>query len=47
VLTLDRAGAGERLAAAQVRMMAAVPGRDYRGRTADEITPLSLPLLEG
>jgi cytosine/adenosine deaminase-related metal-dependent hydrolase len=47
VLTLDRAGAGERLAAAQVRMMAAVPSRDYKGRTADEITPLSLPLVDG
>ena len=45
VLTLDHAGAGERLAAAQQRMMAAVPGRDYRGRTADEITPLSLPVV--
>jgi len=47
VLALDRAGAGERLAAAQVRMMSAVPSRDYKGRTADEITPLSLPLADG
>jgi 5-methylthioadenosine/S-adenosylhomocysteine deaminase len=46
VLTLDEAGAARRLAAAQARMMAAVPGRDYRGRSADEIVPLSLPLME-
>jgi cytosine/adenosine deaminase-related metal-dependent hydrolase len=46
VLTLDRAGAGERLVAAQARMMAAVPRRDYRGRGADEIAPLSLPLAD-
>ena len=44
VLTLDQAGAAARLAEAQARMMAAVPGRDYRGRSADEITPLSLRL---
>ena len=44
VLTLDHAAAGARLAEAQARMMAAVPGRDYLGRTADTITPLSLPL---
>lgn len=42
VLTLDQAGAAARLAEAQARMMAAVPARDYRGRSADEITPLSL-----
>jgi cytosine/adenosine deaminase-related metal-dependent hydrolase len=45
VLTLDRAGALERLAAAQVRMEAVVPKRDPRGRTSAEIAPLSLPLL--
>jgi cytosine/adenosine deaminase-related metal-dependent hydrolase len=44
VLTLDHAAAGARLAEAQARMMAGVPGRDYLGRSADEITPLSLPL---
>lgn len=44
VLTLDQADAGERLVDAQQRMMAAVPKRDYRKRTADEITPLSLAL---
>jgi cytosine/adenosine deaminase-related metal-dependent hydrolase len=45
VLTLDRAGALERLAAAQVRMEALVPSRDPRGRASAEITPLSLPML--
>ena len=44
VLTLDQAGAGERLTDAQARMMAAAPQRDYKGRSADEISPLSLPL---
>ncbi len=45
VLTLDYAGAAERLTTAQQRMMAAVPQRDYRGRTAEQISPLSLPLV--
>jgi cytosine/adenosine deaminase-related metal-dependent hydrolase len=44
VLTLDAESASMRLAEAQARMMAEVPQRDFRGRTADEITPLSLPL---
>ena len=44
VLTLDHRDAGERLTEAQARMMARCPSRDYRGRTADEITPLSLPM---
>jgi cytosine/adenosine deaminase-related metal-dependent hydrolase len=44
VTTLDHAGAAERLAEAQARMLAATPGRDYRGRTADEIAPLTLPI---
>jgi len=43
VLTLDQAGALERLTAAQRRMEAAVPSRDARGRRSTEITPLSLP----
>jgi 5-methylthioadenosine/S-adenosylhomocysteine deaminase len=46
VVTLDQAAAGERLVQAQRRMLAAVPNRDYRNRTADEIVPLSLPLAE-
>ncbi|MEQ9125629.1 MAG: amidohydrolase family protein, partial [Alphaproteobacteria bacterium] len=44
VLTLDRRDAAGRLAAAQARMMAAAPSIDFKGRSADEITPLSLPL---
>jgi 5-methylthioadenosine/S-adenosylhomocysteine deaminase len=44
VTTLDHAGAAARLAEAQARMMAATPKRDYRGRTADEIAPLTLPV---
>jgi 5-methylthioadenosine/S-adenosylhomocysteine deaminase len=46
VLTLDQAAAGGRLRAAQERMEAAAPTRDYKGRSADEITPLSLPVAE-
>jgi cytosine/adenosine deaminase-related metal-dependent hydrolase len=46
VLTLDQRDAAERLAGAQRRMMEGVPRRDYRGRTAEEITPLSLPLAD-
>jgi 5-methylthioadenosine/S-adenosylhomocysteine deaminase len=46
VLTLDQRDAAERLAGAQHRMMEGVPRRDYRGRTAEEITPLSLPLAD-
>ncbi len=44
VLTLDQADAGGRLAEAQQRMIAAVPQRDYRKRSAEEISPLSLRL---
>lgn len=46
VLTMDQAAAGARLRAAQERMEALAPSRDYRGRSAAEITPLSLPLVE-
>jgi 5-methylthioadenosine/S-adenosylhomocysteine deaminase len=46
VVTLNQAAAGERLAEAQRRMLAAAPHRDYRNRTADEIVPLSLPLAD-
>jgi cytosine/adenosine deaminase-related metal-dependent hydrolase len=42
VVTLDHADALGRLAEAQARMEAAVPSRDYAGRTALEIAPLSL-----
>lgn len=41
--TCAPASAAERLTAAQQRMMAAVPQRDYKGRTAEQISPLSLP----
>jgi len=46
VLTLDQASAGERLVEAQRRMLASARSRDYRGRSADEIVPLSLPLAD-
>src|SRR5439155_17762687 len=46
VLTLDQAAAGNRLCAAQQRMEEAAPGRDYRRRSATEIVPLSLPVVE-
>jgi 5-methylthioadenosine/S-adenosylhomocysteine deaminase len=45
VLTLNQAEAAGRLAEAQARMLAAVRQRDYKGRSADEIVPLSLPLV--
>lgn len=44
VTTMDQAGAGARLRAAQERMEAQTPNRDYRGRSAAEISPLTLPL---
>jgi hypothetical protein len=44
VLNLDHRGAAERLTEAQGRMMTLCPTRDYRGRSVDELTPLSLPL---
>jgi hypothetical protein len=47
VLTLDRAGALERLAAGQARMEATVPKRDPRARASTDITPLSLPVRRG
>ena len=46
VVTLDQADAAERLALAQRRMLEAAPRRDYRGRGAEEIVPLSLPLAD-
>jgi cytosine/adenosine deaminase-related metal-dependent hydrolase len=45
VTTLDHRGAAERLTEAQLRMMATTPKRDYRGRSADEIAPLTLPVM--
>ncbi len=46
VTTLDQEGAGSRLRAAQERMEALAPSRDYRRRSAAEITPLSLPVAD-
>ena len=46
VLTLDQNDAADRLVGAQRRMMEKVPGRDYRGRSAEEISPLSLPMAD-
>lgn len=44
VTTLNRGEAVARLEEAQIRMMEKTPGRDFRKRTADQVTPLSLPL---
>ena len=46
VLTLDQADAAVRVRAAQERMESAAPQRDYLRRTAEEITPLSLPVID-
>lgn len=45
VLTLDQNGAADRLDRAQYRMLEAAPRRDYRGRSAEEISALSLPVV--
>ena len=45
VLTLDRQGAAEHLAEGQARMEAGVPGRDFAGRTSQEISPLTLEMV--
>lgn len=45
VLTLNRADAAGRLQEAQRRMLDAAPTHDYAGRSAQEIAPLSLPLV--
>jgi 5-methylthioadenosine/S-adenosylhomocysteine deaminase len=46
VLTMNQADAAQRLVAAQERMEAAAPQRDYLRRRAEEIVPLSLPLAD-
>ncbi len=46
IVTLDQADAGRRLAEAQRRMLETAPLRDYRGRSAEQISPLSLPLRD-
>jgi 5-methylthioadenosine/S-adenosylhomocysteine deaminase len=45
ILTLDHAAALDALTEAQQRMLSGVRQRDYKGRTADEVIPLSLPTL--
>jgi cytosine/adenosine deaminase-related metal-dependent hydrolase len=44
VLTMNQGDAADRLAEAQRRMLEAAPRRDYRGRNAEQISPLSLPI---
>ena len=44
VLTLDQVDAAHRVHRAQQRMLEAAQRRDYRGRSAEEIVPLTLPL---
>lgn len=44
VTTIDRRAAAERLTRAQHAVMAAVPAVDHARRTADQVSPLSLPL---
>ena len=46
VLTMNQADAGRRLAEAQQRMLDHVPAVDYRKRSAEEITPLSLAVVD-
>lgn len=46
VVTLDQTDAAERLGRAQLRMLEAAARRDYRSRSAEEISPLSLPLAD-
>jgi 5-methylthioadenosine/S-adenosylhomocysteine deaminase len=46
VLMLDPVDAAGRVDRAQHRMLEAAPRRDYRGRNAAEITPLSLTLKD-
>jgi 5-methylthioadenosine/S-adenosylhomocysteine deaminase len=45
VLTLDHAGVLAVLTEAQRRMERVVPERDYNRRNADDIVPLSLPVM--
>ena len=43
VLTMDHAAALEVVAEGQARMLRDAPSRDWAGRQAEEIAPLSLP----
>jgi cytosine/adenosine deaminase-related metal-dependent hydrolase len=46
VLTMNQDDAADRLAGAQHRMLEAAARRDYRGRSAEQISPLSLPMAD-
>jgi cytosine/adenosine deaminase-related metal-dependent hydrolase len=46
VLTMDHAGAVAALTEAQADMERAAPQRDFRQRTAQQIAPLSFPMME-
>ena len=43
--TIDLAAASQALEEAQARSMKLVPGRDWAGRTTDELAPMVLPML--
>jgi hypothetical protein len=45
VLTMDHEAALAAVAEGQQRMLRDAPSRDWAGRTAEEISPLSLPVL--
>ena len=45
VLTMDHAAALAAVTEGQQRMLRDAPSRDWAGRTADQISPLSLPML--
>jgi len=46
VLTMNQNDAAGRLAGAQRRMLSAAAPRDYRGRSAEQISPLSLSMMD-
>lgn len=46
VLTLDYRQAADRISEIQQAMLAKVPSRDHSGRTAQQISPLTLPVME-
>ncbi|MHA1153933.1 MAG: amidohydrolase family protein, partial [Alphaproteobacteria bacterium] len=46
VLTLDHEAALTRMEAERLRAEARVPERDWAGRTGEELSPLTLPVME-
>jgi len=46
VLTMNQDDAADRLTGAQRRMLEAAARRDYRGRNAEQISPLSLSMAD-